>query len=249
MNELDREAIGGNQPPEMVATAAEVTQDLGHWLSENPVIEAEEQAREAKLFLDRGRNCIADIETERSGLVKPLNDRVTQINSRYRGPKELLQKVVDELRNRLDRYIRAEEERRIARAEQARLDAERAGVAARDAERIEQDALGNAATGVLDIDVSRLVSDANQAFEGYKKAERQAALAEKETHVKIGGGFRRALGLRDREVLTVPDPFKAIDHLWPNADIEAAIVKAARAYKKKHGKYPEGIWVIRKRGI
>jgi hypothetical protein len=233
----------------MVATAAEVIQDLGHWLAENPVIETEGLAREAKVFLDRGRLCIADIETERSGLTKPLNDRVTQINSRYRGPKELLQKVVDELRSRLDRYIRAEEERRIARANQARLDAERAETAAREAEQIERDALASAATGVLDIQVSELAGKANQAFEDYKKAERQAALAERETHVKIGGGFRRALGLREREVLTVPDPFKAIDHLWPNADIEAAIVKAARAYKKKHGKYPEGIWVIRKRGI
>jgi hypothetical protein len=241
--------IGHNQPPNMIGTAVETTAAVSAFLCENPVVETEEQAREAKVFLDRGRNCIADIETERSGLTKPLNERLTQINSKYRGPKELLQKVVDELRNRLDRYIRAEEERRIARAEQARLDAERAEAAARDAERVEQDALSSAAAGVLDVDVYKVTNNASQAFEDYKKAERQAALAEKETHVKIGGGFRRALGLREREVLTVPDPFKAIDHLWPNADIEAAIVKAARAYKKKYGKYPEGIWVIRKRGI
>jgi hypothetical protein len=233
----------------MVGVAVETTAAVSAFLSENPVISDETQAREAKTFLDRGRLCIADIETERSGLVKPLNDRVTQINSRYRGPKELLQKVVDELRSRLDRYIRAEEERRIARAEQARLDAERAGIAARDAERIEQDALGNAATGVLDIDVSRLVSDANQAFEDYKKAERQAALAERETHVKIGGGFRRALGLREREVPFISNIFEAIKALGYTKAIEEGVLKSARAYKKQTGKWPPGITVTTERKI
>jgi len=245
---MNEPTIGHNRP-EMIGTAVETTAAVSAFLCENPVVETEEQAREAKVFLDRGRLCIADIETERSGLTKPLNERLTQINSRYRGPKELLQKVVDELRSRLDRYIRAEEERRVAVAEQAAKSAELARVAAQEAERVERDALASAAVGELGIDVASVTANADTAFTDYQKAERQAALAERGTHVKIGGGFRRALGLRDREVLTVSDPFKAIDHLWPNADIEAAIVKAARAYKKKHGKYPEGIWVIRKRGI
>ena len=245
---MNEPTIGHNRP-EMIGTAVETTAAVSAFLCENPVVETEEQAREAKVFLDRGRLCVADLETERSGLTKPLNERLTQINSRYRGPKELLQKVVDELRIRLDRYIRAEETRRNEIARQAKEAAERAELSAREAERAEHDAMERAAVGELGIDVAERAASADAAFTEYQKAERQAALAEKETHVKIGGGFRRALGLREREVLTVPDPFKAIDHLWPNADIEAAIVKAARTYKKKYGKYPEGIWVIRKRGI
>jgi hypothetical protein len=243
MNEI------GHNKPDMTTTAAEVTQDLGHWLAENPVIQSEEQAKEAKVYLDRSVLCIQDMEAERDGLVRPLNERIKQVNNRFRGPRELLEKVINVLRKRLDQYIQAEEIRRNEIARRAREAAEQAEIAARNAESAEHDAMERVSFGELGVDVVGAAASADGAFADHQKAERQAAIAEKETHVKIGGGFRRALGLREREVLTVPDPFKAIDHLWPNADIEAAIVKAARAYKKKHGKYPEGIWVIRKREI
>ena len=245
----DREAVGGNQPPNMIGTAVETTAAVSAFLCENPVIEAEEQAREAKLFLDRGRNCISDIETERSGLTKPLNDRVTQINSRYRGPKELLQKVVDELRIRLDRYIRAEETRRNEIARQAKEAAERAELSAREAERAEHDAMERAAVGELGIDVAERAASADAAFTEYQKAERQAALAERETHVKIGGGFRRALGLREREVPFISNIFEAIKALGYTKAIEEGVLKSARAYKKLNGKWPPGITVTTERKI
>src|SRR5690349_12187194 len=138
---------GHNRPPEMVTTVAEVTMELSHWLAEHPVIEQPDQAKESKLWLDRAVLAVADLEDERKTIVHPLNEQLKKINDRYRHPRELLQKVTNELRSRLDSYIIAEEKKRAAAAEHARVVAADAERVAREAERIERDALASAAAG------------------------------------------------------------------------------------------------------
>jgi hypothetical protein len=237
--------IGHNQPPSMVGVAVETTAAVSAFLSETPVVENEEQAREAKVFLDRGNLCVQDLEAERDGLVRPLNERVKQINGRYRGPRELLEKVVNVLRSRLDQYLRVQEQERKVDAEYAQAWAENAEYDARVSERIEQDAMECAQAGELGMDIAAVTLAADQAFANYQKAERQAALAEKETRVKIGGGFRRALGLRSVETLCIVNWREAMEDLAGigalNAEINAGILKGARLYRKLKGKLPAGI--------
>lgn len=242
--------IGHNQPPDMAETAGEVAKSLSGWMAENPAIQTEDQAREAKVFIDRGSLCIKDLEAERSGKVRPLNEQVKAINDVYRPPRELLERITDELKSRMDRYLLVEEEKRIAAAKEAERIAKEAEAAARQAEQEEQKAYLEANDGVLGLDLADVTANADQAFAEYQRAERQAAIAERETKVKIGGGFSRALSLRKREVVIVDDPIAAIKSIGlENEIITEAIRSAARAYKKLMGKYPEGIRVEVERKI
>ena len=235
--------IGHNKPPDMTETAIETMRSLSDWMEENPVIENEVKAREAKVFIDRGKLCIKDLEDERTGLVRPLNEQVAEINGHYKGPRQNLEKVLEEITYRISQFLRAEEARRIAIAEEARRVAAEAEERARAAEKAEQQALDDARSGELGVKVAARTEEADEAFKQFQLAERQAALADRESKVKIGGGFARAVSLRTETTLTVTDAAKAIKAIGVNEDINAAIIKAARAYKKLHDKYPPGIEV------
>lgn len=233
--------VGHNQPPDMTATAGETCMDLSGWMAENPIIQTEEQAREAKVFIDRGSNCVKDLEAERTGKVSPLNEQVKKINDYYRGPRELLERVVDELKRRMDKFLLKEEEKRIAAAEALRLAAEAAEQAARDAERMEGDALANAEAGELDVSVMDAVAEADRKFAAAQKAERQAQVAERDTRVRIGGGFTRALSLRNKETLRITNLVEAVTAMQDSEKIREVVIKAAASYKKVYGKLPPGI--------
>lgn len=241
MNEM----LHHNQPPDMSVIIGEVTQSLSDWMKDNPVIADEMKAREAKVKIDVGKLAIADLETERTAKVKPLNDQVKAINDGYREPRELLRKVLDELEFRVTDFLAKEEARRIKAAQEALVLAEAAKLAAIDSERIEKESLDNASRhGVADIDVIATVEAADRAFSAYQKAERQAQLAERETKVRLGGGFRRALSLRDVETIRVVDLMAAVEAMQNSERIMEAVIKAARSYKKIFGKYPPGIEVV-----
>src|SRR5512143_4346164 len=108
----------------MTATAGETAKDLSDWMAENPVIETEDQAREAKVYIDREKLCIQDLEAERDGKVRPLNEEVKKINEYYRSPRELVGKVLGELSKRIRDYIQQEEQIRATAAAEAKRKAE-----------------------------------------------------------------------------------------------------------------------------
>lgn len=239
---------GHNNPPSLIDFAQETMRSLSDWMKERPVISSEDEAREAKLLLDRAKNCAADLETERDKQVRPLNEQVDEINSRYKAVHNrdskkpgLLDKVVNELKNRLAQFIRAEEERREREAMEARRIAEEAERLAREAEAREREAIANAQAGELGVDVTQVVVEADSRFADFKKADREAARAERDAHVKIGGGFNNAISLRTKETLILDDPIQAIRSIGCNEGIRDAILTAARAYRKLHGKLPAGV--------
>jgi hypothetical protein len=238
---MNEPKIGDNNPPSMATTAGEVANDLSGWMANHPVIQTEAEARESKVFVDRAKLCIQDLEAERDNLVRPLNAEVQRINGHYRSPRSLLERVLDELKARLATFLRAEEQKRVQAADEARARAEEAERIAREAERVEKDRIADAAAGEIDIDVASLSRDADQAFSAYEKATRQAELAERETRVRIGGGFQRALGLKTETTLVVMDEVLALKDMGLTEYIKEAMIKSARAYKKLHGKYPQGI--------
>jgi hypothetical protein len=232
--------IGHNQPPDMTQTATDTMGDISAFLSENPLIDAA-HAREAKLFIDRGKLAIQDLEAERELQVKPLNQQVQQINDHYRSPRELLKKVLNEIQGRLSSFLRAEEIKREAIAAEARRIAEVAEQAAREAERIERERLADAAVGEAGIDVAALTVEADTKFKEMEKAQRQAAIAERDAKIKIGGGFGRALGLKTKEELKVVDAIKAVTAMSDNEGIHEAIIKAARSYRSLRNRLPPGV--------
>lgn len=231
---------GHNQPPDMTVTAAEVAASLNDWMKDNPTVPDADKARDAKILLDRSKLCLKDIEDERTKQVKPLNDKVEEINDYYRPTKSLLKKVTDELLRRLVDFIAREEAIRIKAAEEARQKAEAAERLAREAEAREQEVKDDAAQGAV-VDVLEASQDADSAFSEYRLLDRQRALAERQSKVRIGGGFGRALSLRAKETLTVTDACTAITTLGVTPDIAAAIIKASRSYRTITGELPNGV--------
>jgi hemerythrin len=238
------ELTGHNNPPGMIETIGEVTTSLNDWLTDHPVVEDENMARDAKVLLDRGRLGLKDLEDERTRKVRPLNEQVEEINASYRPSRSLLQKVLDELLRRANDFLAKEEAKRIKIAEEDRQRAELARSAALEAEQREQDIIDDAKAGAI-VDVLGASEDADRLYAEYRLADRGAARSDKEIKVRIGGGIGRPLSLRNKETLTIMDACSAITAMsvdGRNADvIDAAILKTAKLYRSVHGRLPPGI--------
>lgn len=233
--------IGHNAPPDMAVTAEEVANDLNAFLGEHPVIENEDDARAAKLLMDRGRLCVADLEDERAKKVRPLRESMERINEHYKAPKTILESVLGGLRDRVTAYLRKEEAKRIEAAREAARIAEDAQRRLDAARLLEQEALGASDSGELGVDLKAAVVATDSAGRDAAKAAREAARAERETHVKIGGGIGRSASLREKETYTVVDAVAALHDMGTDDDIDAAIIKKARSYYRLHKKAPEGV--------
>jgi hypothetical protein len=234
-------AIGHNNPPSPLEYINEAIIDLAKFLLDTPVITDPVQAAEAGLLAERCRKTLQDVEDARKALTGPLNEKVKTINERFKSARSPLETVVAELRIRLTDYAAREEARRIRIAEDQRLAAEAAEMEARRAEEAERAAKANATQGEI-VDVANACIAADQAFSRFEKADRAAAVAERDTHVRIPsqlGG--KALSMRTREVLTVDNALKAISEIGSNEKINEAILVAAREYRRTYGRLPAGI--------
>lgn len=233
--------LPGNNNPSMVATILITADEINEWLKEHPVIESPEDAKTIKVFIDRGALGIQDMEDERIKEQQPHVEAVEAVRAKYRGPKQIIEATLGHAKARLAAYMRAEKEKREAiAAEAARVVAE-AERQAREAERVEQDALGSVAAGELGVDVQATSLAADEAFSRFQRVAREAARAEKATKVKVGGGFRRAAGLRTETTLTVDDPATALLAVECTDEIREAIIKAAKSYHQKIGAWPPGV--------
>ncbi len=233
--------IGHNNPPEAIELASGVISSISAFMADNPVVENEESARATKLQIDRAKLCIKDIEAELEGKSKPLRDRLEIIRGTYRGSRRMLGDLLDEMLIRVQSFVKREEHHREQLALIAAARAAEAKQAALEAERLERERLDDAASGEIGVNIAEAMANADQAFEDYQRAERQAIRAQKETHVKIGGGLSRAIGLRKVETLILVNIDKAILDLGVTPDINEAVLKSARAFRKLHNRQPEGV--------
>lgn len=246
--ERDRAVMGGNNPPGPLEMAESIMQVLSDWMKDHPVIQTEEEARAAKPLIDRAKAAMDEIEAERDGKVRPLNDQVAEINAEYKAVHNTdakkpgtFNKVFNELKARIADYLRKEEAKRLAAAAEARRLQEEAEQQAREAEARELAALSDAAVGEIGVDVAAVTKEADAAFETFERQSRFADRAERDTKVKIGGGFAASVGLRNSEVLQVDDALKAIVVMGTTDRIREAILTEARAYRKANGRLPDGI--------
>lgn len=238
----------GHNKPSPADLARDIMRDLSNWMAEHPAIQSEDDARAAKLLLDRAKGAAGDIEAERDKKVRPLNDEITAINTEYKAVHNtdrkkpgILDRVVNELRTRLTDFLAREEVKRVREAEDKRKAAEEAERLAREAEQREREAIENARAGELGVDVTQVVVEADRKFDQFALADREAQRAERATNVRIGGGFNRAVSLRTVETLSVTDPIAAIQAVGITDKITDAILSAARDYRKDHGSLPAGV--------
>jgi hypothetical protein len=236
-----REHIGANQPPSAIDFAKESTTALSGWMKDRPVIDSDDDARAAKLLVDRAKSSLESMETERDGLVRPLNVQVKAINDRYRAPRTLLEKVRNSLLDRLTAYARRLEQERLRKAEEARKAAESAAQAALAAQQREQEAREEVEQGVCDVDIGEVAAETDQAVAALGKAARAVARAERDTKVRVGSGFGRVMTLRNTETLTVTDWKAAISSIGLTERIAEAILIEARAYRASMSELPDGI--------
>ncbi len=241
--------VGHNQPPSPVDDAKSAMVDLSQFLASVPVIQTEEDARKGKLHIDRTRATLGALEDARDASVRPLNEKVKLLNALYKSVSQPLERVLGELRDRLTTFAKAEEAKREAAAEAARLAAFEAERAAREAEEREREIKENATFGEV-ADVGAAIVEADRAFADFEKRTREAEQAERETNVRIGGGFSgRVLSMRGTETLVLESYGLALKAIGPNAKIETAILSAARDYRKLRGVLPAGVKSVTERKI
>ncbi len=251
-----RAVIGGNNPPGCVDTARGVYATLAAFLKETPVIQTPDEAKHGANLIEQARATLGEMDDERKAFVKPLNDEVKNINDQYRKPRESVEAIVDELKHRLTVFAQAEEAKRKAEAEAARnratedaarIAAEKAEQLAREAEAREREAKEDADLGVFGMNTATAIIEADRAFDQFKRADREASRFERETTVRLNGGFGRAVSMRLKETLVIDDLAAAIEAMGLNGKIVDAILSSARLYRKANGKLPAGISAITER--
>lgn len=247
---------GDNNPPGPIEMAESIMQTLSDWMKEHPVIQTEDDARAAKPLIDRAKAAMDELETERDSKVRPYNEEVAKINAEYKAvhntdPKKpgTFNKIFNELKLRVSDYLRKEEQKRLAAAAEARRIQEEAERQAREAEKREREALENASAGEIGVDVAAVTKEADAAFETFERQSRFADRAERDTKVKLGGGFDSAVSLRSAETLRLDDPLKALVVIGVTDKIRDAILSAARDYRKLNGKLPDGVSSTKERKL
>lgn len=242
----------------MIAVCDQVAEDISAWLAEHPVITTETMAKAAKLHLDRGKLSLKDMEDERDKAVRPLNEQVKVINEAYRPTRILLNRILEEASGRIAAFIHAEEEKRQAAARDAARLAREAEARALEAEGREREATESASVGELGVDLKAAAVEAGAAVREAERAARAAQIAERETKVKVAGGFSRAASLRKVKKYLIgtageEDLMKsavaALRAVGLTEEISEAITKAAKVYHEEYGEIPPGIIVYEERKI
>lgn len=232
--------IGHNSgtPAEIVAG---IKEEMRLWLVDHPVLQSDDEAREAARLARRAKNTLDDIDADRKAKVGPLNAEVKAINATYADAVLPVSLSLGMVKDRMTAWAEAEELRRQEEAECARLEAIEKARIADEAFRAVREAEDNAAVGEA-TDTLGAALAASLADADAKRAERVFLRAEKAVPVRMAPGMGgRAMSLKSHTELSVIDPVAAIGELGLTEGIAEAILTAARAFKKLHSRLPAGI--------
>jgi hypothetical protein len=257
--ENPRAVIGSNNPPEPTAIErADVffKEEFDPFLNDHPVIANEDEARDAHRMLNRGTAMLRSVDAERTAKTEPLYAEWKRLNAEYhpvhntdRNRPGRLNARMNVLLTSQKKFMQAEEARRQAAAEAAWRAKEEADRAAREAAQREEEAAQAAEAGVCDVDLGQAIEDARATSAEAGRVNRQLARAERDTTVRIGGGLRKVMTLRNEETLHVTDWQAAISEMGLTRDIMDAIIKSARAYRKLTDALPTGVEATFERGL
>ena len=232
---------GHNNPPSPIESAKEAMVELGQFAEDTPVIQNFQEAKLAAAFIERTRVALQAMEDERKPQVDPLNAKVEAINKPYRLVRQPLEKLYDLIRARLTKYNNAVEAARLREAQQLRDEAEAKERAAREAEANEAATIAGAEFGEC-TDVGEAIIEADGAFKDYQKADRSAAIAERNVPVRIAsimGG--KALSMRTAEVFIVEDACAAITAMGLSDAARQQLIKDAKRFREATGELPDGV--------
>lgn len=238
---------GPNEPIE-VTDARSAVKRLREWLMENPAITSEDEYRAANdqraIFIKSQKA----LDEARDRETKPLHEAWKDKIAYFKKPQDVMASVLEILvKQRMEPFAKAERDRKLREAEAARLAAVEAERIAREKEEAERKAIEDAAVGSCE-DVAGKTMEADVAFDQFAAANRQAARAEKDAVKGVRSRFaEKATHLRTKEILTVTSMPEAMKCLWMEygeKGLSAAILTAARDWRKTHGngtELPPGI--------
>lgn len=246
-----RAVMGGNNPPpnDALVDARDTYKVVATWLRNNPAVTNESDAHAANEILGIAKSSLTILESARESECTPLRKIWEEARAKWATPIDSISKLHIEVSGRLQPYMLAEEDKRKAKAAEARRAAEALEAAAREAERIETEARDNASVGEF-VDVVQASNDADQAFGEFKHAERIATIAEKGSTVKLRSRFAtKATTLRTKRTLVIADVEKALTAVGITEGITEAILTEARKFKRDFGKWPDGVIEETERGL
>jgi hypothetical protein len=232
-----------NNPSSSLFHAKDALDELKKWLTDNPIVEHQPQLKAGTALKERTLIALNGARTEREGKTKPIREQLNAIFAEYDLVKDkgVLERAYNELRKRLTDYAVAVEAARIAEAERLRKEAEERERLAREAEAAEREAIENAQAGEC-TDAAGAIEQADAAFTEFRRADKTAAIAEKNVPLRVGsvlGG--KSISMRTTEKLVIEDAFAALKVLGLTEDIEEAILKSARAFRKEFNELPTGV--------
>lgn len=232
-----------NNPPTALDHAADALSELAKWLKDHPIIQALPEAKAGVGLKERTLVALNSARDERQAKTQPLRDQLNEIFATYDLVKDkgTLERGYNELRKRLTAFATSQEEARIAEATRLRNEAAERERVAREAEAAEQEAIANAEVGEV-TDVGAAIAQADEAFKGYRVADKQAAIAERNVPLRFGsvlGG--KSISMRTTEKLVIDDVALAIKALGITEKIAEAILSSARDFRKEFNELPAGI--------
>jgi hypothetical protein len=230
-------------PDKQLKGAAEARDELNAFLTATPVISSAKDAKAGADWKHRSTIALKQADEERDAKVRPLNEEVRAINAIYKVVTKPLGDLVAELRSRLTVYDHAETAKREAEAAAVRAAAEEAARVAQEATAELTEAIDDAAQGA-EADVGTLAVRLEAAQREAAKLNRQAAVAERDSHVRIPSVMGRAVSGRTYRELIIADveaAILAIRVMGLTERIADAICLEAKAFKATWGELPEGV--------
>ena len=232
-----------NNPAQALDYAKDALDELSKWLKDNPVVQDQAQLKAGTALKERTLLAMNEARSERETKTRPIRDTLNAIFATYELVKDkgILERAYTELRKRLTDYGNAIEAARIAEAERLRKEAEERERIARIAEAAEREAIDDAEQGA-ESDVGGAIAQADAAFTDYRRADKQAAIAERNVPLRVGsvlGG--RSQSMRTVEVLAIDNVELAIKVLGLTEKIRDAIISSARDFRKEFDELPAGI--------
>lgn len=247
---LDAVTPGVGHNSNAIEIAAETFRDVSAFLVDHPAIVTHEDAKAAKLQLDRLKSTKKDLDEAEGKTCDPLYRAWKDAKAVFAPALENLKAIEKQLSARIQSFLEVEEARRALEALEARRKAEEALEAARAAALAEQEAIENAAGGEYGVDVGAAIVESGHAFAEAAKAQRAADVAARDAdNVRLSGGFQRAVSVKTVKKPVVTDPQTALAALGLTDKIRDALIQSARAYKQLRGSWPPGITEIEERTL
>jgi hypothetical protein len=240
--ENPRAVMGGNKPPSPIDGARPVWESVNQFLKDTPVVTDKRAALAANEILTTAKTSLASLQDAERAEAEPLYSAWKAAKAKYKPAIEGMDRIIGEVKGRLSAYMLAEQAKRDEEARMARQAALEAERIAREAEAAEIAARDDAAFGEIGIDLGSAIATADTAFAEFKKADRQASVAEKDATVRLRSRFQsRATTLRTVETLVLDDAGIALAAIGVTDKIREAILSGAREYRKLNGGLPDGV--------